>query len=137
MPSALPRFLACLASILLSIGTCGAGCDPLPDECEDDDNVCDGNVANKCERGAPDVRRKSSREDCGSSRTCMMVGEGLKRGPECVRGAGVECTTEGPAPCFGDLLSDCVRTEDGRLLLWDRRCFWEDTVCVGNTCKVK
>jgi hypothetical protein len=136
MSSVVPRRLTCLASALLTVATCIAACDPLPDECEDDDNVCDGNVANQCKYNGPEFRRTSEREDCGPSRTCVLLADGAHVRPACVRGSPiVECTTEGRRPCFGDLLSTCVRTNDGRLVVLDHPCFWEDTKCVGDTCQ--
>lgn len=118
------RRFAFFVPFLLCGATCASVCDPLPDECEDDDNVCDGNVVNRCEQPVPEVRRMTSREDCGSERTCVLrASTGSIKWPVCVRAKAAECPKEGARSCRDDgTASECVRTTDGRLLFQDEAC---------------
>jgi hypothetical protein len=130
MQLSLLRRLAVLAPVLLSCAVCALACDPFPDECEDDDNVCDGNVANRCDQPGPESRRVTTREDCGPSRACVIDDFGF---PVCARPAS-QCEKENEFSCRDDrTMADCVRTKDGRLVLVDTACF-QGGSCVDGRC---
>lgn len=132
----LRRRVALLAPILLSLATCASVCDPLPDECEDDDNVCDGNVANICDQPVPESRRLTTREDCGASRTCVVLAN--SGFPTCARNDGPACTTEGALSCRDERTpSQCFRAKDGRLVSVDQSSCFKGLACVDGRCVSK
>jgi hypothetical protein len=131
------RCLAFLAPLLPCALVVASACDPFPDECASDDNVCDGNVANVCDQPGPESRLVTEREDCGSTRMCVVRADGssVSGTPVCAR-AGAECGAEGERSCRDETtVSVCIRTTDGRLVFLDRPCLG-DLVCgADGSCK--
>jgi len=129
------RRLAFVAPLFLCFATCASVCDPFPDECEDDDNVCDGNVANICEQPVPEARRMTTREDCGPTRACVLHATVGRPVPVCARGGAAECPSEKDVSCFDDRTrSECIRTSDGRLVWLDTACP-DGFVCSDKACR--
>jgi hypothetical protein len=122
--------------------SCKVAEEPLihtPDECHEDDNVCDGNVANRCEaEGSTNAALVSEREDCGDDRICLFedidASTGKKR-PVCVRKGPVPCGPLGTKECNGDrIASTCIRRYDGGQLVWrDVKCA-DDQICKTGDC---
>lgn len=117
----------------LAMGNGIAACDPLPDECEESDNVCDGNVANRCE-GSGDTRLRTIRTDCGTDRVCVLDADNR---PLCARAEDAFCPKAGESSCKSDgsgLLQSCFATSDGHLLWVDSACSdgWK---CVNDVCE--
>jgi hypothetical protein len=118
----IPRPLTTAFSALLSLGLVGllaaSACDPLPDECQDDDNVCDGNVANQCQQPSPESRRMTTRIDCGPQRTCVVsvpdTGPTGSRLPICADQGAPDCPNVGDHGCDGNAIAVCTALADGR-----------------------
>jgi hypothetical protein len=95
----------CLVS-LIAVLPAGA-CDPFPDEREPDDNVCEGNVANRCYRPGPESRLVTDRTDCGASRTCTISSAGE---PICAERDLPKCDAAEARACHGASLATCRRS---------------------------
>lgn len=131
--------VALLAPFVFLATLSALACDPLPDECELDDNVCDGNVANVCQQPGPEARLMTTRDDCGEARTCVLQSDsrfpGARPSPVCARANAPDCPTEGEHTCVDErTASECIRTSNGRLVPVDHPCgssfTCEDGFCV-------
>lgn len=115
------RLLALAAFVVVGLSL--LACDVLPDECELDDNVCEGNVANICYRPGPESRLRTKREDCGAERTCVAAARGSENGSAmCARKGAPSCAVEGERACVGNALGTCTSLGDGRLVWVDYAC---------------
>ena len=105
-----------LSSFLCALFALSA-CDPLPDECEDDDNVCDGNVANQCQAPGAEARRMTTRIDCGAERTCVVSFFSPPsdfRLPVCADKGAPDCPNVGDRACHGNSVAVCTALVGGR-----------------------
>lgn len=125
------RFTRRIASFLFvsSIGLVTLACDPFPDECELDDNVCEGNIANRCYRPGPESRLRVEREDCGEARTCVIRKDGPEIEPVCAQKNVPSCNATDARTCNVDVVSTCMALGDGRYT-------WVDAPTCAKGCKV-
>lgn len=80
-------------------------CDPWPNECDDGDNVCDGNVANVCVQPG-DVHARTERTDCGSQK-CVVARKDDFKLPMCTARDVPACPTVGATDCRQGRAFEC------------------------------
>ena len=124
--------LLALLTTLLAVMThaCGHLPGEGPDECEPNDNTCDGNVANLCLRQGLNSKLEIKREDCGDSKVCVMAVDartanyyfGSTINPGCVRKEFPTCETAGALSCNGDASTTCADLTDGRRVWVEYLC---------------
>ena len=118
------RIVSCAAVVVLAVPV-AAACDFRPDQCEIDENVCDGNVANQCNKPGVESRLQTTRIDCGSTSVCAVASApGLEGGePLCIPLAPEACNIAvDTGRCANKLLSRCTALVDGRTVWVDSYC---------------